>query len=147
MGKAKASNDLRPEYKREDPGAGIRGKYFEEYSKGTNLVLLSPDVADVFSTEEAVNEALGSLIPIEQVEKTISVLPTGSLMSIFPHHLRDGTIDKGRFVCFIWKAGFLVFSHQLSRQKGLMFYCVINQAMVLPGKVKVSILKEAVSSR
>ena len=62
MSKAKASNELRPEYKREDLGKGIRGKYFQEYSKGTNLVLLSPDVAEVFSTEEAVNEALRSLI-------------------------------------------------------------------------------------
>jgi hypothetical protein len=45
---------------------GIRGKYFEEYRKGTNLVLLSPDVAKVFSTEEAVNEALRSLINLAE---------------------------------------------------------------------------------
>jgi hypothetical protein len=66
MKKAKASDELRPEYKREDLGKGIRGKYFEEYSKGTNLVLLSPDVAEVFSTEEAVNEALRSLIRLAE---------------------------------------------------------------------------------
>lgn len=66
MSKAKTSNELRPEYKREDLGKGIRGKYFEEYSKGTNLVLLSPDVAEVFSTEEAVNEALRSLIRLAE---------------------------------------------------------------------------------
>ncbi len=57
---------FRPEYKREDLGAGVRGKYFEEYSKGTNLVLLSPDVAKAFPTEEAVNQALRSLIEIAQ---------------------------------------------------------------------------------
>ncbi len=62
MRKAKASDELRPEYKREDLGVGVRGKYFEDYGKGTNLVLLSPDVAKVFSSEEAVNEALRSLI-------------------------------------------------------------------------------------
>jgi len=66
MKKAKASDELRPEYKREDLGKGIRGKYFEDYSKGTNLVLLSPDVAEVFSTEEAVNEALRSLIRLAE---------------------------------------------------------------------------------
>ena len=66
MNKAKASDELRPEYKREDLGKGIRGKYFEEYSKGTNLVLLSPDVAEVFATEEAVNEALRSLIRLAE---------------------------------------------------------------------------------
>ena len=64
MRKAKASDELRPEYRREDLGQGIRGKYFEAYQKGTNLVLLSPDVAKVFPTEEAVNEALRSLIDI-----------------------------------------------------------------------------------
>ena len=66
MTKVKASDELRPEYKREDLGQGVRGKYFEEYRKGTNLVLLSPDVAKVFSTVEAVNEALRSLISLAQ---------------------------------------------------------------------------------
>jgi hypothetical protein len=42
MRKIKASDELRPEYKREDLGTGVRGKYFEEYRKGNNLVLLSP---------------------------------------------------------------------------------------------------------
>jgi len=39
MRKVKISDELCPEYKREDLGVGIRGKYFEKYSKGTNLVL------------------------------------------------------------------------------------------------------------
>jgi len=62
MRKVKTSDELRHEYKREDLGMGVRGKYLKEYRKGTNLVLLSPDVANVFSTEEAVNQALRSLI-------------------------------------------------------------------------------------
>ncbi|MBW1782205.1 MAG: hypothetical protein JRL30_15875 [Deltaproteobacteria bacterium] len=78
MSKGKASNELRPEYKREDLGAGIRGKYFEEYSKGTNLVLLSPDVAEVFSTEEAVNEALRSLIRLAEKSTRRTSQSTGS---------------------------------------------------------------------
>jgi hypothetical protein len=69
MKKVKAPDELRPEYKREDLGTGVRGKYLEEYRKGTNLVLLSPDVAKVFSTEKAVNDALRSLIGI--AEKSI----------------------------------------------------------------------------
>ena len=64
MKKDRTSDELRPEYRRENLGQGIRGKYFEAYQKGTNLVLLSPDVAKVFPTEEAVNEALRSLINI-----------------------------------------------------------------------------------
>jgi hypothetical protein len=62
MRKVKASDELRPEYKREDLGQGVRGKYYEEYRKGTNLVLLSPDVAKIFPTDEAVNDALRALI-------------------------------------------------------------------------------------
>ena len=65
MKKAK-SEELRPEYRREDLGPGVRGKYFESYQKGTNLVLLSPDVAKAFPTEEAVNDALRSLIELAQ---------------------------------------------------------------------------------
>ena len=64
MKKDRAYDELRSEYRREDLGPGIRGKYFEAYQKGANLVLLSPDVAKVFPTEEAVNEALRSLINI-----------------------------------------------------------------------------------
>ncbi len=61
---------LRPEYRREDLGQGVRGKYLESYRAGTNLVLLSPDVAEAFPTEEAVNEALRSLIRL--AKKSVS---------------------------------------------------------------------------
>ena len=67
MKKAK-SDQLRPEYIREDFGKGVRGKYYEAYRKGPNVVLLSPDVAKVFPTEDSVNEALRSLILL--AEKT-----------------------------------------------------------------------------
>lgn len=56
--------EMRKEYKREDLGKGVRGKYFDEYKKGTNLILLSPDVAKVFSDDASVNEALRSLMKI-----------------------------------------------------------------------------------
>ena len=64
MRKDKKFDELRPAYRREDLGQGVRGKYFESYQKGTNLVLLSPDVAKAFPTEKAVNEALRSLIDL-----------------------------------------------------------------------------------
>ena len=57
------SDDLRPEYHREDLDPGVRGKYLESCRR-SNLVLLSPDVAQAFPTEEAVNEALRSLIEL-----------------------------------------------------------------------------------
>jgi len=59
-----AADTLRAEYDREDLGKGVRGKYFKEYRKGTNLVLLAPDVAKAFPDGAAVNEALRSLIEI-----------------------------------------------------------------------------------
>lgn len=65
MKKAK-SDELRPEYRREDFGPGVRGKYFEAYQEGANLVLLSPDVAQAFPTEKDVNDALRSLIKIAE---------------------------------------------------------------------------------
>lgn len=63
MKKAK-KDEVRPEYKREDLGVGVRGKYYQAYREGTNLVLLSPEVAAAFPTEKAVNDALQSLIDI-----------------------------------------------------------------------------------
>jgi hypothetical protein len=64
--KPEVEDDLRPEYKREDLGPGVRGKYYRAYTKGTNLVMLSPDVAAAFPTTESVNEALRSLIKVAQ---------------------------------------------------------------------------------
>ena len=52
---------LRPEYRREDLGEGERGRYYERYKQGTNLVKLDPDVAAKFPTSEAVNKALRAL--------------------------------------------------------------------------------------
>lgn len=42
-------------------GNGVRGKYLSRIEKGTNLVRLSPEVARLFPTEDAVNNALRSL--------------------------------------------------------------------------------------
>jgi hypothetical protein len=52
-------DELRPEYELADRVAeGVRGKYVAEYRRGTNLVLLDPDVAGAFEDDAAVNEAL-----------------------------------------------------------------------------------------
>jgi hypothetical protein len=65
MKKAKVG-EMRPEYRRDELGPGVRGKYLDAYRSGTNLILLSPDVAKVFPTEDAVNEALRSLVRVAQ---------------------------------------------------------------------------------
>jgi hypothetical protein len=69
---------MRKEYKREDLGKGIRGKYPEEYKKGTNIILLSPDVAAVFPDDAAVTEALRSLMKIARQSAGLSKRSAGS---------------------------------------------------------------------
>ena len=53
---------LRREYELSKLKGGVRGKYIARYRAGTNLVLLSPDVAEHFPDERAVNMALRGLI-------------------------------------------------------------------------------------
>ena len=55
-------DELRPEYRRDELKGGVRGKYFKQYRRGTNLALLAPDVRAAFPTDEAVNEVLRSMM-------------------------------------------------------------------------------------
>jgi hypothetical protein len=52
-------DDMLPEY---DFSKGVRGKYAKRYAEGSNVVVLSPDMAKVFPTSESVNEALRTLV-------------------------------------------------------------------------------------
>ena len=61
---SKLDNDLRTEYDFYKLKGGVRGKYAKQYHAGTNIVLLAPDVAKAFPTDEAVNEALRQLIKL-----------------------------------------------------------------------------------
>ena len=54
-------DELREEY---DFSGGVRGKYAERYSEGTNIVILDPDVAKVFRDSKSVNEALRALVEV-----------------------------------------------------------------------------------
>jgi hypothetical protein len=64
----KMADDLRPEYNLSKLKGGVRGKYAKRFRKGTNLVLLSPDVARFFPDEQSVNAALKSLVNIAKAE-------------------------------------------------------------------------------
>jgi len=55
------SEKMLPEY---DFSKGVRGKYAKQYAEGSNVVVLSPDVAAAFPDSEAVNEALRSLLTV-----------------------------------------------------------------------------------
>lgn len=57
-------DDLRAEYDFSSMSGGVRGKYFDRANEGSNLVLLDPDVAKAFPSQEAVNRALRMLAEI-----------------------------------------------------------------------------------
>ena len=54
-------DDVRPEY---DFTGAVRGKHHAAYKAGSNIVLLDPDVAQVFKDSEQVNRALRMLLQL-----------------------------------------------------------------------------------
>lgn len=60
--KKKPSDDLRAEYDLARLKGGVRGKYYRQATEGTNLVLVEPELAEVFPDTESVNRALRLLV-------------------------------------------------------------------------------------
>ena len=54
-------DEMRPEY---DFSGGVRGKYADRYRRGTNVVLLDPEIAEAFPDSDSVNAALRALLAI-----------------------------------------------------------------------------------
>lgn len=68
MKKDKSTTDeLRKEYKRSDFKKLERGKYYQGVMSLSNIVILDPEVSEVFPNAAAVNEALHALVDV--VEK------------------------------------------------------------------------------
>lgn len=61
----KSEQDI-PELKREQLGVGVRGKYLKHVSKGSNVVVLQPEIQKEFPTSEAVNKALATMLAFAQ---------------------------------------------------------------------------------
>src|SRR5437879_6759433 len=80
--KRKQASDLRQEYDLSSLKGGVRGKYFERYQSGTNLVLLSPDVARHFPNEQSVNSGLRELIGAGQGTLRLVRSPRNTLASV-----------------------------------------------------------------
>ena len=59
--KTRRDPDMLDQY---DFSKGVRGKYAKRFAQGTNVVILSPDVAQVFPDSESVNEALRVLVKV-----------------------------------------------------------------------------------
>jgi len=61
VSKAKRQPEMLPEY---DFSKGERGKYTRRYAEGSNVVLIEPDLAQVFPDSASVNEALRALVTL-----------------------------------------------------------------------------------
>lgn len=68
-------DDLRPEYDFSSMAGGVRGKYVERYREGVNLALLEPEVAEAFPTDDAVNEALRTVLRATKAQRRAKGLP------------------------------------------------------------------------
>jgi hypothetical protein len=68
--KAREKNgDMLAEY---DFSKGERGKYARRYARGSNVVVLEPDVAKLFPNADAVNSSLRSLGKIIRRRKSLA---------------------------------------------------------------------------
>jgi len=47
-----------------DFSQGVRGKYVQRFAEGSNVIVLSPDLAEMFPDSESVNQALRLLADI-----------------------------------------------------------------------------------
>ena len=65
--RARRDPDMRAEY---DFSHGVRNKYAARFAKGTNLVLLEPDVAAAFPTGAAVNRALRAILEVAPTRRS-----------------------------------------------------------------------------
>jgi hypothetical protein len=72
-------DDMRSEYDFASLKGGVRGKYVERFREGTNIVLIEPEVAEAFPTEQAVNEALKGVLRTAQAVRSTGGLPNGAL--------------------------------------------------------------------
>ena len=60
------ADTMRPEY---DFSNAVRGVTAARYTQGTNVVLLDPDIAELFPDSRAVNEALRTLARLARVTR------------------------------------------------------------------------------
>jgi len=67
---------MRPEY---DFSGGVRGKHYEAYRAGTNVVFLDPDIAEVFTDSAAVNQALRQLVKLAKAHVPTTSRPNKAL--------------------------------------------------------------------
>lgn len=61
--------DMLEEY---DFSKGVQGKYTKRYAEGASVVVIEPDIAEVFPDHDSVNQALRSLVEIIRRQKKLA---------------------------------------------------------------------------
>ena len=72
---------VRPEYDFASMKGGVRGKYVARLRKGSNLVLLEPEIHEAFPSDDAVNEALRGVLNTTRAVRGKGGLPNRALES------------------------------------------------------------------
>jgi DNA-binding NtrC family response regulator len=73
------TGELRSEYTRSDFGALVRGKYVEQLRERSNVVVLDPEITDLFPNGASVNAALRALAEIAKRAQSSPRLQAPSL--------------------------------------------------------------------
>ena len=63
----RSTTEMRPEYDFTD---GVRGKYAKAFARGSNVVVLEPDLAAEFPSASAVNRALRAYLKGKSADRT-----------------------------------------------------------------------------
>lgn len=86
------NDDLQPEYDLSQLKGGVRGKYYRQAMAGTNLVLIEPELADVFPDTKSVNRALRLLADTAEA----AARPAGRTTSEHGQQLKRSVQKRGR---------------------------------------------------
>lgn len=86
-------DDMLPEY---DFSNAVRGNYYDRYRQSTNVVVLDPDIADVFPNAAAVNEALRALVKVADAKASRRPSGTGRPGRVLQSTARASRRPKSR---------------------------------------------------
>src|SRR5437899_10393457 len=72
-------DEMRAEYDFASMSDGVRGKYVERLRRGSNIVVLEPEVAAAFPTGDSVNAALRGMLDTARTVRSHGGLPNAAL--------------------------------------------------------------------
>lgn len=77
-------DDVRSEYDFAAMKGGVRGKYVARLRKGSNIVVLDPEIAAAFPSAASVNEALRGMLDTTKAVRRSGGLPNKALQPTSP---------------------------------------------------------------